>query len=129
MTFSSVLGSIYTKISGLGYACYPGVAPEGVSDPWVVITELPSDCVNVIGDSSAVELLSFLDVDIKCTEKSASTHGASPIVAMGMREACLTVVQTIPEFVAVLGRNAFTEDDLGITWNHSIATVRFQVRK
>ena len=125
-TTSALLGAIYSKLTGTGYAfrVYFGLAPDNAVQPFAVLNlATPSDVINVTGagGSPAVEALEFVDIDVACYEQ-----GGSAINALAMREACITGMLAVTGAVCLVSRQApspYSEN--GETWQQCIATVRY----
>lgn len=125
-TTSSLLGAIYSKLTGTGYSyrCYFGVAPDNAVQPFAVLNlATPSDVINVTGagGSPAAEAFEFVDIDVACYEQ-----GETAINALAMRESCITGMKTISGCVCLISRQIptpYTEN--GETWQQCVATVRF----
>lgn len=124
-TTSALLGAIYSKLTGTGYAfrVYFGIAPDNAVQPFVVLSVGACETVNVTGagGSPAVETLQFSDIDISCYEQ-----GNSSINALAARELCITGMLAVTGAVGLVGRQPPQVDTSnGETWHQCTATVRF----
>lgn len=125
-TTSSLLGAIYSKLTGTGYSyrVYFGIAPDNAVQPFAVLNlATPSDVINVTGagGSPAVEALEFVNIDVACYEQ-----GETAINALAMREACITGMLAISGAVGLVSRQVPSQySENGETWQQCIATVRF----